>query len=72
MCQATAYLDGERIMEDVIWVEPTAEGILLRTLFGEARVIAGTLEGVDLLKHRVLLAPKGGQQQASRIEGGKA
>lgn len=58
MCQAVAYLDGEKIMEDVIWVKPTAEGILLRTLFGEVRVVEGTLEGIDLLKHRVLLTPK--------------
>ncbi len=66
MCQATAYLDGEKIMEDVIWVQPTADGILLRTLFGEAMVVAGTLQGVDLLKHRVLLAPGGVQQEESR------
>ncbi len=66
MCQATAYLDGEKIMEDVIWVQPTADGILLRTLFGEAMVVAGTLQGVDLLKHRVLLAPEGVQQEERR------
>lgn len=23
MCQAIVYLDGEKVMEDVIWVEPS-------------------------------------------------
>ena len=55
MCQATAYVDEEKIMEDVIWVEPTPEGILLRSLFGEAKVAKGTIRGIDLLRHRVLL-----------------
>ena len=55
MCQATVYLDEEKIMEDVIWVEPTEGGALLRTFFEEPRVVKGTIKEVDLLKHRVLL-----------------
>jgi predicted RNA-binding protein len=51
-------------MEDVIWLEPTEDGFLLRTFFGEPQEIRGELEGIDLLKHRVLLtsvdpAPQG-------------
>jgi predicted RNA-binding protein len=56
VCQATVYLDNEQIMEDVIWLEPTKDGYLLRTFFGEPQEIRGKLEGIDLLKHRVLLA----------------
>ncbi len=58
MCQATAYLDGEKVMENVIWVEPTKDGFLLKTFFEGPREIRGTLEGIDLLKHRVLLTSK--------------
>jgi predicted RNA-binding protein len=42
-------------MEDVIWLEPTKDGYLLRTFFGEPQEVRGKLEGIDLLKHRVLL-----------------
>ncbi len=55
MCQAAAYLDDERIMEDVIWVEPTEGGVLLQTLFDAPTEVSGTLKGIDLLKHRVLI-----------------
>ena len=58
MCQATVYLDGEKVMEDVIWVEPTPDGVLLRSLFQESAEVRGRLEGIDLLKHRVLLTSK--------------
>jgi predicted RNA-binding protein len=55
MCQAKIYLDGEKIMEDVIWLEPTEDGVLLRTFFEEPKEVQGVLKGIDLLKHRVLL-----------------
>lgn len=55
MCQATVYLDEEKIMEDVIWLEPTEDGVLLRTFFEEPKIVKGTLKGINLLKHRVLL-----------------
>jgi len=55
MCQATVYLDSEKVMEDVIWLEPTEGGVLLRALFEEPQEIRGKLEGIDLLRHRVLL-----------------
>jgi len=58
MCQATVYLDGEKVMDDVIWVEPTSDGVLLRSLFRESAEVRGRLEGIDLLKHRVLLTSK--------------
>ena len=58
MCQATVYMDDIKIAEDVIWLEPTEGGVAIRTLFGESRLVEGTLRGVDLLKHRVLLTHK--------------
>jgi len=56
MCQAKAYLDEHPIMEEVIWLEPIQEGFLLRDLFGESREVRGTLRGIDLLKHRIILS----------------
>ena len=55
MCQATVYLDDERLMQDVIWLEPTEDGFTMRTFFGEPMTVKGKLKGIDLLKHRVLL-----------------
>jgi predicted RNA-binding protein len=55
MCQATVYLDDERVMQDVIWLEPTEGGFTMRTFFGEPLTVKGKLKGIDLLKHRVLL-----------------
>jgi predicted RNA-binding protein len=59
MCQATVYLDEVEIMRGVIWLEPTQDGVLMRTFFDEPREVKGTLEGIDLLKHRVLLSSAG-------------
>ena len=56
MCQATVYLDEEKVMEDVIWLEPTEDGILLRAFFEEPRIVKGVVKSIDLLKHHVLLA----------------
>jgi predicted RNA-binding protein len=63
MCQATVYLDNERVMEDVIWLEPTEKGFLMRTFFEEPKEVIGTLQGIDLLKHRVLLSSSSTQER---------
>ncbi|MBN1140025.1 MAG: CooT family nickel-binding protein [Anaerolineae bacterium] len=55
MCQATVYLDEQKIMEDVIWLEPTADGLRMRTFFSDPVEVRARLVGIDLLKHRVLL-----------------
>ena len=62
MCQATVYLDEQKVMEDVIWLEPTDNGFLMRTFFGEPQEVVGTLQGIDLLKHHVLLSSEPAQQ----------
>ncbi len=68
MCQATVYLDEKKIMEDVIWLEPTKKGFLLRCFFEEPQEVEGRLKGIDLLKHRVLLTSNDKNQE----EGNKA
>lgn len=55
MCQATVYLDGKEIMENVIRVEPTADGVWLATFFESPRVVPAVIREIDLLKHRVVL-----------------
>ena len=55
MCQATVYLDGEKIMEDVMIVEPTAEGVRLVKLFEPMMFIPAKIQKIDLMKHQVIL-----------------
>ena len=62
MCQATVYLNDQQVAEDVIWLEPAKEGVELRSLFEEPRIIPGIIVGIDFLKHRVLLELIEGQE----------
>jgi len=55
MCQATVYLDGKEILQDVIRVEATAEGVWLSVFFEPPRVVPAVIREIDLLKHRVVL-----------------
>lgn len=57
MCQATIYLDGEKIMENVTRVEPTADGVRLATFFDPPQVVPAVIREIDLLEHRVVLEP---------------
>ena len=59
MCQATVYLDGDVIMEEVIQVSPTERGIELRSFFGEPRTVEARIREIDLIKHRVFLESEG-------------
>jgi len=64
MCQGTAYLvvggEKEKVMSEIAWLEPTAEGIRLVRLFGEAQTVAGRLVGVDFLRATILIEPETG------------
>jgi predicted RNA-binding protein len=55
MCQATVFLDGDKILEDVIQVRPTQQGVELSTLFEEPRTVKAAIRDIDLLKHTVHL-----------------
>jgi predicted RNA-binding protein len=55
MCQATVYLDGKEIMQDVIRLEPTADGVRLMTFFESPLEVPAAICEIDLLKHRVML-----------------
>jgi predicted RNA-binding protein len=64
MCQATAYLarDGqersEEIMQDVILLETTADGVRLSTFFEEPQTVRARIGRIDFLKHTITLNPE--------------
>ena len=55
MCQATVFLDGDKILEDVIQVKPTDDGVELTPLFEESQTVNAVIREIDLLKHTVHL-----------------
>ena len=57
MCQSRLEIDGEVVVENVTWMEPIHDGVLVCTLFDDPREVQGTLTGVDFLKHRIVLKP---------------
>jgi predicted RNA-binding protein len=60
MCEATVYLteDGQEkeIMRDVMLLQPEGDAWLLVTLLGEQKLVRGTIEKLDFLKHTVHLS----------------
>jgi predicted RNA-binding protein len=64
MCQATAYLarDGqerlEEVMQDVILLETTADGVRLSTFFEEPQTVRARIGRIDFLKHTITLVPE--------------
>ena len=55
MCQAAIYLDGEKIMEDVMLVEPVPEGVRLVKLFEPVRIVPAVIKKIDLIKNQIIL-----------------
>lgn len=55
MCQAKVLLDGEQIMEDVVYVELIEKGVLLSKFFEEPVLVPAAVRSIDLLKHTVEL-----------------
>ncbi len=68
MCQITAYLDDEKIMENVMFVEPTPNGIVLSTMFEEPLEVSATIRKIDLLKNVLYLEniPKEGVKNGGK------
>ncbi len=60
MCEATVYMteDGQekKVMQDVVLVQPEGDAWLLVTLLGEQKLIRGTIEKLDFLRHTVHLS----------------
>jgi predicted RNA-binding protein len=64
MCQATVYLarEGqkrlEEVMQDVILLETTADGVRLSTFFEEPQTVRARIGRIDFLKHTITLVPE--------------
>ncbi len=60
MCESNAYLlagDGteELIMQDVDYIRPEGQQIILRSIFGEEKTVRATIREMKLSAHRILL-----------------
>ncbi len=59
MCEANAYLlkDGreELLLEAVDVLENREDGIRLANIFGEQKVVQGTIHSMSLVNHKILL-----------------
>jgi predicted RNA-binding protein len=70
MCEAKVYVseDGEeqRVMEDVVLVQPEGDAYLLVNLLGEQKLVEGTIEKIDFLHHTLYLSPR---QDLTDVEG---
>jgi predicted RNA-binding protein len=62
VCEAKVYLseDGEeqRVMEDVVLVQPEGDAYLLVNLLGEQKLVRGAIEKIDFLHHTLHLSPR--------------
>lgn len=54
MCQATIYLDGKEIMQDVTLVEILHDGVCLKAFFDTPVILPAVIRQIDLLKHRII------------------
>lgn len=59
MCEAVVFVvkDGEKqkVMENVVTVNPEGAQLLLTDLFGEQKLITASIETVDLTGHEIIL-----------------
>jgi len=55
MCQAAVYLDGKKIMDDVLVVEPVKDGVHLVKLFEPIQLVRASILKIDLMKHQIIL-----------------
>lgn len=59
MCEAVVFVvkDGEKqkVMENVVTVNPEGDQLLLTDLFGEQKLITASIETVDLTGHEIIL-----------------
>ncbi len=56
MCEFKVYLDGEKVMEDVIFAKAEGGRVLLRDIIGETKKLEGaTIEEVNVLETRLVI-----------------
>jgi len=59
MCESNAYVVGnggeELVMESVGLLKPQSDSVLLRSIFGEEKVVKARLIEMNLTGHRIVL-----------------
>ena len=59
MCEARVYLgsgEEQKVMEDVVLVQPEGDAYLLVNLLGEQKLVQARIEKIDFLRHTVHLS----------------
>lgn len=59
MCESHAYVlrDGEeeKILDDVTFLKPEDDKVVLRNLFGDEVTVKGKIEEIQFMDHKILL-----------------
>lgn len=60
MCESTAYVKKgdalEKIMENVIFVQPKEGCVFIEDILGEQQDVPGILQTIELLNHKIIIA----------------
>lgn len=62
MCQITAYLNDEKIMDGVMMVEPTNKGVRLSTMFEQPLEVPAKIQKLDLYRNKLYLEDEKGDR----------
>ena len=60
MCESSAFLLGkdnklEKIMDNVVSVDPSSGKVYLTDLLGEEKIIDGVIKQIRLMDHKIIL-----------------
>lgn len=59
MCESHAYIvrggEEEKILDDVIFLRPEGDQVVLRSLFGDEIKVRGKIEEIQFMDHKILL-----------------
>ncbi|WP_195940572.1 CooT family nickel-binding protein [Romboutsia sp. 1001713B170131_170501_G6] len=60
MCESAAYVQKgdklERIMENVVSVDPFEGKVYLTDLLGEQKIVDGSIKEIRLMEHKIIIA----------------
>lgn len=56
MCEFKVFVDGEKVMEDVIYAKANENGVVLRDILGESRIFEDrSIEEVNVYSTHLIL-----------------
>ena len=59
MCESHAYVvregEEEKILDDVTFLKPEGDCVVLRNLFGDEVKVKGKIEEIQFMDHKILL-----------------